>query len=448
VKKLVLIVIDGLTPAVFEDAVGRRTTPALAFLAEHGRYRRGVSTFPSLTPVCLSSIATGAHPDVHHIPHLVWYHRGERRIVEYGSSFAAIRAAGAYRSINDAIFDMSQEHLAREAVTVFEAVEDAGLTAAAVNFTCYRGRSRHLATVPGVARAAYGPSRFFFYNLFESDSTGAPLAVRTRAGGSIDAYAAAVGRWLVTRDGFDLLVYYLPDYDFASHVSGPDAADEALARSDRAVGALLDAAGGGDAFLERYAVVLCSDHGQTRVERSADVTDTFAAVPGTLVTASNRAAMVYRLPECREDVGELAVRLDAEPGAEVTLYLEGDDAVARREGEELRFSPGPDGWRTSGDVALLDYPNGLARAWAALRNPNAGELIVSAAPGVEFADLAGRSHTGGGSHGSLTAGDSEVPLLTIGLDADPRGITEIAPVALAHFGLELPAYARATADAA
>src|SRR5881275_2758776 len=132
-KPVVLVVIDGLTPSMFESAAA----PALRFLAEHGDYRRAASTFPSLTPVCLSSIATGAHPDVHHIPHLVWYHRGERRIVEYGSSFAAVRAAGAYRSFNDAVFNMSQEHLSGEAVTIFEAVEDAGLIAAAVNFTCY-----------------------------------------------------------------------------------------------------------------------------------------------------------------------------------------------------------------------------------------------------------------------------------------------------------------------
>ena len=77
-RKLVLIVIDGLTPVAFERAVEGRRAPALAFLAEHGRYARGVSTFPSLTPVCLSSIATGGHPDGHRIPHLVWYHRGEQ----------------------------------------------------------------------------------------------------------------------------------------------------------------------------------------------------------------------------------------------------------------------------------------------------------------------------------------------------------------------------------
>ena len=74
--------IDGLTPSVFEQA----ETPALTFLRERGTYRRAVSTFPSLTPVCASSIVTGSHPDVHHIPHLVWFDREERRLVEYGSS--------------------------------------------------------------------------------------------------------------------------------------------------------------------------------------------------------------------------------------------------------------------------------------------------------------------------------------------------------------------------
>ena len=117
---------------------------------------------------------------------------------------------------------MNAEHLARDAVTVYEALEDDGLVAAAVNVPCYRGRTRHVPTLPGVVRAVNGPRRFFYYSLFESDVTGAPLAVGGRAKGSIDAYAAAVGRWLVTRDGFDFLFFYLPDYDFASHALGPD----------------------------------------------------------------------------------------------------------------------------------------------------------------------------------------------------------------------------------
>jgi len=245
-KPVVLVIVDGLTPSVFESA----DTPSLRFLAEHGEYRRAVSTFPSLTPVCLSSIATGSHPDGHHIPHLVWWHRGEHRLVEYGSSFGAVRAAGLTRSLRDTIVDLNAKHLSRDIETVYETLEDAGLTTAAINITCYRGRSRHLATIPG-APAVYGPKRFFWYSLYESDRTGAPIAVRNRALGSIDAYAAWVGRWLVTRDGFDLLVYYLPDYDYASHAAGPDSSQEALERSDAAIGALLDAAGWPEALLER-----------------------------------------------------------------------------------------------------------------------------------------------------------------------------------------------------
>jgi len=432
--KAILIVIDGLTPSVFEAAIGDGRAPALSFLAERGRYTRAVSTFPSLTPVCLSSLATGAHPDVHHIPHLVWYDRERSRIVEYGSSFAALRAAGMARSILDTIINMNRLHLAQDAVTVYESLEDAGLTTAAINITCYRGRTKHLPTLPGVTVPAFGPKRFFFYNLFESDPTGAPLAVFGRAQGSIDGYAAAVGRWLVTRDGFDFLVYYLPDYDFASHVHGPDAAYEALARSDAAVGALLDAAGGPDEFLERYAVVLCADHGQTHVERSARLQDIFAGVGGTLVTASNRAGMIYRLPGCKLDARELAERLDGDGAVETVLFREGDEVVARRDGEEVRVER---------DGALFDYPDGGARAWAAAHNPNAGDVLVSAAPGVEFADLAGRHHAGGGSHGSLVTGDSEVPMLTIGLEEQPASIVDVAPAVIRHFGVEPPPYARA-----
>ncbi|HZQ80411.1 MAG TPA: nucleotide pyrophosphatase/phosphodiesterase family protein [Gaiellaceae bacterium] len=407
-KNVILIVIDGLTPSMFEAT----DTPALRFLAEHGEYRRAVSTFPSLTPVCLSSIATGSHPDGHHIPHLVWWHRGEQRIVEYGSSFAAVRAAGIARSLRDTIVDLNARHLSSDVQTMFETLEDAGLTTAAINITCYRGRHRHLPTIPG-APAVHGPKRFFFYSLYESERTGAPLAFRNRALGSIDAYAAAIGRWLVTRDGFDLLVYYLPDYDYASHAAGPDSAHEALRRSDDSISALMDAAGGPDEFLERYAVVVCSDHGQSKVEHVARL----EAAEGDLVTASNRAAMVYTA-----DPRRAAERLDDEPAAGVVLFREDGRVVARRNGDE--------------DAALLDeLPDGRARAEAALANPNAGEVLVSAAPGWELLDLAGRHHLGGGSHGSLEASDSEVPMLTVGLGPPPASITGIKSAIVSHFAV-------------
>jgi predicted AlkP superfamily pyrophosphatase or phosphodiesterase len=447
-RKLVLIVIDGLTPSAFERAVESKSAPTLAQLAAEGEYAHAVSVFPSLTPVCLTSIATGAGPDIHRIPHLVWYHRGEGRVVEYGSSFGALRAAGVARSIVDAIFEMNQQHLSRDAVTVYESLEDAGLIAAAVNITCYRGRTEHRPTLPGVTKRAFGPRRFFFYSLFESDRTGAPLAVRNRAGGSLDAYAARVGRWLVTRDGFDFLAYYLSDYDFASHVHGPAVAERALGRVDAAVASLVEAAGGLDEFLSRYAVVLCSDHGQTDIEHAVRLEHVLGRRTDIFVAASNRAAMLYRLGDGSPEPAELAAALDGEPSVDVVLWREGDEAVARRRAAEMRFAPDGAAWATSGEGRVLDYPDAFARAWSALGNPNAGDVLVSAAPGYEFADLAGRHHAGGGSHGSLTAGDSLVPMLGIGIEALPTRITEIAPAVLAYFGIEPPAYAGGLAHAA
>ena len=427
-KPVILIVIDGLTPSMLEAT----DTPMLRFLLEAGAYRRSVSTFPSLTPVCLASIATGGHADVHGIPHLVWWNRADQRLVEYGSSFGALVASGLARGLRDTIVNLNEHHLLRSAETVFESLEDAGLTTAAINITTYRGRTRHTSAVPRLP-PVHGPKHFFFYSIYESDRTGATVAFRNRAGGSIDAYAGQVGRWLVTRDAFDLLVFYLPDYDYASHASGPDTAHVALARADAAIAALVDAAGGRDAFLERYAIVLCSDHGQSRIEQIARL-----EVDGTLVTASNRAAMLYEnaggqagkagMASNRHrkrrlsDPRQLAAALDHEPSVDVALFLDGGELVARRAGEE--------------DVAFLDqFLDGRVRAEAALRNPNAGEVLVSAAPGWEFADLAGRNHLGGGSHGSLALEDSEVPMLTIGLGDPPASITEIKALVLAHFGV-------------
>jgi hypothetical protein len=151
------------------------------------------------------------------------------------------------------------------------------------------------------------------------------------------------------------------------------------------------------------------------------------------VTASNRAGMVYRLPGCRSSSAELAERLDG--NGHVVLYRENGTGAARRDGEELRFVPAAAGWATSGAEDLLSQPDALQRAWAALGNPNAGDLVVSAAPGLEFADLGGRHPVGGGSHGSLEQGDSEVPMISVGTGPPPARIVDVTPRVLEHFGV-------------
>ena len=435
-RKLVLAVIDGLTPAMLERAVEAGAAPVLAELSARGASGLATSTFPSLTPVCLSSIATGAHPDGHGIPHLVWWHRGERRIVEYGSSFGAARAAGIGRTLRDTLVGMNAEHLSRDATTVFEALADAGLRTAAVNFTAYRGRTPHRSTLLPLG-TVLGPEQFFFYNLFASARTGAPLSFRNRSGGTIDRYATAVGRWLVTREAFDFLLFYLSDYDYASHAAGPDVALDVLARCDASLGSLVEAAGGLDAFLERYALLVLADHGQTAVHDVARLTEAYRHDDDVVVAASNRAGAVYRTGPSAPDAADLAARLDGDPAVDVVLWREGPVVVARRDGAELRLAGGPGGVALDGDPAVLDHPDGAARAWAAVTCANAGDVVVSAAAGWEFADLGGGHHAGGGSHGSLLAGDSIVPVIGVGVPL-PASIVDVAPIVLAHFGVMPP----------
>jgi hypothetical protein len=77
---------------------------------------------------------------------------------------------------------------------------------------------------------------------------------------------------------------------------------------------------------------------------------------------------------------------------------------------------------------------------------------VSASEGWELVDGGGRHHLGGGSHGSLVAGDSTVPLIAAGFDFSPFGpepsITDLAPIALRHFGLRPPGSMRIAREAA
>ena len=331
---------------------------------------------------------------MHGIPHLVWWNRGEQRLVEYGSSFAALRASGLVQGLRDTVVNLNERHLLRSAETVYEALEGAGLDD--------RGDQHH--DLPRAAtgtsrrsrasRPSTGPKRFFFYSVYESDRTGAPIAwLQPLARARSTRYAASIGRWLVTRDGFDLLVHYLPDYDYASHALGPDAAHEALARADDAIDALFDAAGGRDAFLERYA--------RRPLLRPRPVARS-SARRGSRSRA--RSSPPRTAPRCSTATtrARLAEALDGEPSVDVALFLEDGEVVARRDGDEDLCA------------SSTTTPTAARAPQAALRNPNSGEVLVSAAPGWEFDDLAGRHHLGGGSHGALADADSLVPMLTVG----------------------------------
>jgi hypothetical protein len=485
-KKLILAVIDAMKPAMLEKAIGTGRAPALSLLMERGHHTREcVAAFPSVTPVCSASIATGAAPDRHLIPSMNWYHRGEARYVEYGTSFRASQAFGFKRSLTDTIYRMNGEHLSPDTPTLFETLDDADVRTAGTTYLMYRGRHRHEVTnETALTRIAstvfrepvFGPREFFYADLFASRRTGC----RSQLGmpGVRDQHAGCVGQYMVEHDLFDFLLLSLPDNDTHSHKYGPDAQVTSLIAADQQLERLMHAAGGPEPFLEEHAVIVCSDHSQSLVE---DEIDLFGAFEGfnvlppsgvretkngtaeIAVCPNSRAAQVYVLDRERRGrvVPRVVRKLLALEGVDLVMHLtdhpDGEAAVRSDRGE-LRFAPRGDltdlrggTWSIDGDADVLAlavrdgqvtsarYPDPLGRLWSALRCRTAGEVLASARPGWEFLDWGRSHHIGGGSHGSLHENDSLGTLLWCGTGPDSSSAREqwtlgdIRPMVLDHF---------------
>jgi Type I phosphodiesterase / nucleotide pyrophosphatase len=482
-KKVVLAVIDSLKPDMLDLAIEEGRAPALAALRESGTYIRDcLSTFPSVTPVASAAIATGCGPGEHHIPSMNWYHRGEERYVEYGSSFQATRAFGFVRSLYDTVYNMNMAHLTRARKTVFEHLDDADLRTACTTYLIYRGRTRHdpsgtsvyrrIAEAAQFRHAVYGARELFYADLFDSRDTGCTSALGMP--GQRDRHTGCVGAYLVEHDLFDFLLFSLPDNDTHSHRAGPEGQVVSIAEADRALERIMHVAGGVEAFLEDHAVIVMSDHSQTTVEESVNLSGAFEDVrvltpadpapteAELAVCPAARSAMVYALDESRRDelVGAAVDTLAGVEGVDLTAWRVDGQAVVRSERGELRFAPGGSlrdrrgrKWGVDGphEVLGLDavdglvtsatYPDALNRLWSALDCPHAGDVLVSASPGLEFLDWGGADHVGGGSHGSLHADDSQGVLLVAGMDVPEReewALTDVAPLVLRHFDVPLP----------
>lgn len=485
-KKLVLTYVDSLRADMLERAIAEGRAPTFAALAERGVLIPDcVSSFPSVTPVACAELVTGAGADRHWIGGMNWYHRLERRYVEYGSSLEASRAFGIFRALYDLVYNMNLSHLNPGVETIFERLDDAGLRTACTPFLIYRGRHRHQVSLEGLVRRAvdatrlkfrhhtWGPGQLFYGDLYASlDVPCKPTSIP----GSRDGYSACCAAELVGSGDFDFLLLSLPDNDNYSHRNGPEASVESIAKADGCFAKLVEAAGGLDEFLGAHAVVLVADHAQTPVRRGLPLAELLAREWSVLrpsedrperaqlaVSPNGRAAHVYLLPGEGEPARHSGVgrSLAETEGVDLVCWLEGRDgepparrepgapaadgvaAVVEREGRRLRFRPGAavadlrgGRWDLEGEAGALDaavekgrlrsdaYPDALARVFGALTAPHAGDLVVSLAPGYEAVDWGGVSHAGGGGHGALHRGDSLGPLLFAGCGPDDPAARE------------------------
>ncbi|MCE3266064.1 MAG: type phosphodiesterase/nucleotide pyrophosphatase [Solirubrobacterales bacterium] len=480
-KKLVLAVVDAMHPGMLREAMDSGEAPTFAALHERGRLIDDcVSSFPSVTPVACSEMLTGVGPGSHGVMGMNWFHRLERRYIEYGSSFEATRTFGLFRAMYDLVYNMNLDHLSWEALTVFERLGDAGVRTATTPFLIWRGRRRHELGLEGLARralavanfrhAVYAPDEFFYGDLYASRPTG--CVSNMGRPGNRDDYSACVGEELVREGAYDFFLFALPDNDFHSHRHGPDAQVQSIAKADDAFARIVEAGGGLDSFLDDHAVILTADHAQTPVEHELRLAEDLGADWRVLepnsdrpehaeiaVCPTSRAAAVYILGGGPGHAGahrKVADRLRDMAGVDLVTWLaddrdrpvirsgvglegsgEGTEAVVVCNGHELRFNPGGatrdrrgGRWNVSGDMEALAaakggerfeseaYPDALGRLWSALVSPHAGDMLVSAAHGYECTDWGGVSHLGGGSHGALIAEDSLAPLLFVGCGPD------------------------------
>ncbi|CAA9531521.1 MAG: hypothetical protein AVDCRST_MAG67-4310 [uncultured Solirubrobacteraceae bacterium] len=479
--KLILTVIDGMKPTMVQRAMSSGDAPALKAIADRGQYVPGcAAAFPSVTPVCAATIATGVLQDVHEIPSMNWYSRAEQRYVEYGSSFSASRRFGLNRQLVDTIFNMNATHLSPDVPTVFETLDDTEqVRTAGTTYLIYRGRHEHeisrdfaltRAASQLFKRSALGPRELFYADIFASRKT----SCWSRMGlpGMRDQHAGCVGSYLVENDLFDFMLLSLPDNDAHSHKNGPHAQIQSIAAADAELWRVMEAGGGTDAFLDEHAMIVMADHSHSSIERRIDLTGAFAdwrVLPPSGAGArhaelalcpAQRSAMIYLLLEARESaLTSVVERARAIEGVDLVMWWDAERVRIGGERGELSFAPGDEvadargrRWSVDGELDTLlahvedgvlhcdNYPDGLTRVWAAMNCPTSGDVLLSAEPAYEFPDWGNRAHVRGGSHGSLHRVDSLGALLFCGVPAPPQrtdgnwSIADVAPMIIEHFG--------------
>lgn len=437
-KKLVLAYVDSLRTDMLRRAISEGRAPTFGRLVKRGVLIEDcVSSFPSVTPVASAEMVTGVAGDRHWISGMNWYHRVERRYVEYGSSLEASRAFGIFRSLHDLIYNMNLAHLNPGIETVFETLDDMGIRTASTPFLIYRGRHRHQVSlqgltgkvvesgITGIDYGTWGPKELFYGDIYAS----MPVPCKpSSVPGRRDQYSACCAAELVARNRFDFMLLSFPDNDNYSHRHGPTASVTSIERADLCMADVIRAAGGMDGFLADHALILLADHAHTDVEKPLEIIEGMGrkfdvlrasedrpGVAEVAVSPTSRAAHIYILEEQENPIRHRRVREQAASieGVELLSWLERPDGtplvrkgpghggvenlvvVVERGGTQIRFTPAGPGsdldTLTGGDTVV----DRRGRAWIirgdleALEASVAGDRIETPV----YPDALGRLHS-------------------------------------------------------
>lgn len=463
-RRVFLVLVDGLCPDVAERWLAQGSLPNLARMMEGGGHTRAVTVFPSTTGVAYLPLLTGCSPGRADVPSIRWIDRRHYR----GRWWRERDAVRSYCGYQAGYLDRD---IAPGIRTLFELVpESIGLfTPIARGLSPDRDPTRR-------ARTLWGAVAHVLQWHQPSDDCVARHLLR-----------AVEGPWRFVFAQF-------PAVDGYTHQRHPDhpLVRRACEQVDRTVGRVMERlALRGEA--EETLILLVSDHGATPILEHLDLAEWFrdrgiptlahptlwTATPRVAVTvAGNASAMVYarpgtprttrwplselRAPEAFGHREDLVAALAREPSVAFLAGQEGPEvhlvggrggtttAVLRPAGDRITYE------RRGGDPLQLgedfsgDHAAWLARSWdtpfpdAAVQlvslfgSPRTGDLVVVANHGFDFRRrFEIPEHRAG--HGSLLREHMQIPLWSNRpVPAEVLRSADLFPTMLEWLGVPIP----------
>lgn len=439
-KKILLMIIDGLASRVVRPALEQGRLPSLGMLVDAGDvYWNGTSIFPSITPAATASLVTGAYPASTGILGAYFYDQQQGRVHYYGDDVWAIWRRGISTFFEDFLVRLNRDQLRIE--TIFQTVERAGKRSGCLNYLWYRGDITHQVHVPWLLRlwpgipysiSVDGPALLSLGD-FVSDpiaNSGTSKRLKGRGGpfrrfGFTDKTTADQVLLLAKERAWpDFTVAYFPDNDYLSHSKGPAAALCTVENVDRVIGQLIALYGGCDSLLESMAIIVTGDHAQSDLpfgKKTTDVAmdkilDGHAIVPAganwrqgdeLMICPNMRAAQIYRHPQSDQVIKQIVTQLLDDDRIDQVIWRD-DDCELGQAG--LRFNVHNHGhgslvfganaeigqcardeyatqWYWQGNLAVIDAHVNECGSLEFGKYPNALERIATAFDELRAGDL-------------------------------------------------------------
>jgi predicted AlkP superfamily pyrophosphatase or phosphodiesterase len=232
-KKIIFLMIDSLMSQAIDQGIKQNELPTLQYLIEHGQYYKDmVSSFPTMSVTIDSSLLTGAYPNEHRVPGLIWYSSDEKKVINYGTGPMEVFRHGVDPTLVDALINLNGKHLNPKLPTIYEDLAQHGLKSGSINGLIYRGNIDHKLSIPAWIQGltslpkeipVKGPDFLALGSLSNplKNYKNLPDGL-TRRMGLNSQYSIETVKYLIHTNKLpDFLYVYLPDLDKKMHKKGP-----------------------------------------------------------------------------------------------------------------------------------------------------------------------------------------------------------------------------------